>query len=88
MGIHAEVEKTTLQLLSLSIEAAFTRKDLKPKILESARVHGEVLKNIVRTEHELEVIDERTYLRLSETLVGISKDVSNWINYLTQKKPD
>lgn len=89
LGIHAEIEKTTLELLSLVIEAAFTRKDSKSNILEKARVRGEVLKNIVRTEYELDAIDERTYLRLAEALVGISKDVSNWINYMgvTQKKP-
>jgi len=35
---------------------------------------------------ELGVINEQTYLRLAEQLIEISKNLSNWINSLTQKK--
>jgi len=63
------------------VEAAFNRKDTKMKTLEVARVHAEVLKHLIRTEHELNVIDEKIYLRLAKDLVEISKMINGWISY-------
>jgi len=48
------------------------------------RLKAEVLKNLIRTEHELGVIKEKTYLYLSEQLIEISKQINGWITY-TQK---
>lgn len=60
--------------------------------VEIARIKGSVLQNLIRTEHELGIIDERTYIRLSEQLVNISKDLNGWITDTirrseTQKRP-
>jgi len=87
LGIHSKVEEYVLGLLSFAIEAAFTSSYAKLKNLETARVRLELLKNIVRTEHELEILDQRTYLRLAEGLVEVSKMLNGWISYITQKKP-
>jgi len=72
----------SIGLLHLLIEAAFIRKDQKLKILESARVQTEIMKNLIRTEHELNIIIEKTYLHFSCELVEISKMLNKWISYI------
>ncbi len=59
-------------------------KQEKIKILEDARINGEVLKNILRTEYELEIIDEKTYLRLARDSIEISKMLNGWISYINK----
>ena len=84
LGIHRLVETICVETLILAIEAAFKSHKQKISVLEQLRIKIEILKHIVRTEYECEVIDERKYLRLSEQLVIISKETSNWLVY-TQK---
>jgi hypothetical protein len=85
LGIHLEIEKLCIEILSLAIESAFQVKILKKPALEKLRVKIGVLQNLIRTENELLIIDDKTYLRLSIQIVGISKETTNWINYFTQK---
>ncbi|MDO8564553.1 MAG: four helix bundle protein [bacterium] len=84
LGIHARIEAQCLHALELAIEAAFKPTTQKLGDLKNLRVRAEVLKHLVRTEHELQIIDDKTYLRISEQLVEISKMTNGWINY-TQK---
>jgi len=44
-------------------------------------VEIEILKHLIRTENELCIIDAKTYLRLAEQLVEISKMTNGWIGY-------
>ncbi len=85
LGIHADIENRSITILSLAVESAFKPKNLKQSVLEKMRVDIEVLKHLVRTEYELAIIDMRTYIRLFEQLIEISKMTNGWINYLTQK---
>lgn len=85
LGIHAQIEKQSLACLALAVESAFKPKSLKHISLESLRLQVEVLKHLVRTESELQVLSEKTYLRLAEQLVEISKMTSGWLVYATQK---
>lgn len=84
LGIHTIIETRTIELLALAVESAFSKSHQKLPILERLRVRIEVLKHLVRTEHELCIIQERVYLRLSEQLVEVSKMTNGWIAY-TQK---
>ena len=84
LGIHAVVEDFCLEILAFAIEAAFTERGRKLPILERLRVKIELLKHLIRTEYELGVITEKTYLRIAEQLVEISKMTNGWIAY-TQK---
>lgn len=70
--------------MSNIIRATFARKTQKMPILEEVRVSLEVLKHLVRTEHELHIIDEKTYLRMSTIDVEMSKMTNGWIRYLAQ----
>ena len=84
LGIHATIETHCVEVLSLAVEAAFRQRQLKLPLLEKLRVRIEVLKHLVRTEHELNIIDEKAYFRLSEQAIEISKMTNGWIAY-TQK---
>jgi len=70
-------------MLSLSIEAAFQTKINKRNTLGKLRIKNSVLQNLIRTETELKIIDDKTYQQLSEQAVEISKENNNWINSLT-----
>lgn len=74
-------------MLLLAVESAFKPKHQKKIPLEELRIKIEILKHLVRTEHELEIIDSRTYLRLSEQLIEISKMTNGWLNFVTQNGP-
>ncbi len=87
LGIHQDVERLTLEMFSRIVEAAFTNRDTKRGVLEIARVRLELLKNIMRTENELGVVDQRTYLRFAEQTVEISRMLNGWISFATKKKP-
>jgi len=50
------------------------------------RIKTNVLKNLVRTEYEIKIIDMKTYLRISEQLVEISKMTNGWINFVNGKE--
>lgn len=87
LGIHTLTETVCIEILSLAVEATFKPKYAKKDYLEALRVKVEILKHLIRTEHELEILDNKTYLRISEQIVEISKMTNGWINYLTQKEP-
>lgn len=84
LGIHAEGERVCLDLLALSVEAAFTPKTQKKPLLEKLRLKAEILKHIIRSEYELGILEQKKYLRISEQLIEISKMANGWLNFVTQ----
>ncbi len=74
----------TLNAMSDIIRAAFAAKIQKLPVLERVRVSLEVLKHLVRTEHEMKIIDEKTYIRISALIIETSKMINGWIKYLAQ----
>lgn len=79
-------EKILLNCLTLAVEAAFNAKMAKRIPIERLRVLISVVKNLARTENELRIIDDKTYIRFAEQLVEISKMASGWLSYITQKE--
>lgn len=86
LGIHATIETLCIEVLSLAVESAFKPRYQKKIPLEILRIKIEVLKHLVRTEHELGIIDSKTYLRLGGQIVEISKMTNGWISYIAQKE--
>lgn len=80
------IEELCIEILSLAIEAAFQNKDEKIYTLKKLRVKNGVLQNLIRTENELSVLDDKAYFRISEQAIDISKQTNNWLNSLTQKE--
>ena len=83
LGIHARAEEVALDAMNGIIQSAFSRKAQKISILENVRVSLEIIKHLVRTEHELHIIDEKTYLRIAILVVETSKMTNGWIKYLS-----
>jgi len=86
LGIHREIENLCLRCLALAIEAKFCQPQTKNIPLGTLRIKISVLKNLIRTESELNIINEKTYLRLAEQAVEISKMTSGWLAHATQKE--
>jgi hypothetical protein len=84
LGIHQTIEHEALRVLASLTEAAFTRRDQKLRPLELARIRSSILQHMIRSESELEILDKRTYLRLSEQLVDLSKEISGWISFVSK----
>jgi hypothetical protein len=84
LGVHAVVENLCVEILAHAVKAAFQSRQTKLGTLEFLRVKIEVLKHLVRTEQELGVLKEKTYLHLAGQMVEISKMTNGWIAY-TQK---
>lgn len=84
LGIHAIIENLCVEILALAVKGAFQSKEIKLGALKLLRVNIEVMKHLIRTEHELGVIKEPAYLRLAGQFVEISKMMNGWIAY-TQK---
>ena len=83
-GIHQKIENITLEMLELIISAALQDRNNKINLLNSARIKIEVLKRIVRTAYELNIIKQNKYLELENDLIEISKMANGWIRYLTK----
>lgn len=85
LGIHAEIEKRCINILSLAIKAIYKPGRSKNIYLEELRIDIDILKNLIRTENELGIINVDDYIKVSEQSVEISKMTNGWINYITQK---
>ena len=62
-------------------------------MLEDARILLETLKHFIRIEHELKIIDQKTYIRIELIVIETSKMTNGWIKYLAgqaeqHKTPD
>lgn len=84
LGIHAEIESIVLLTLRDIISASLLPKMQKQSMLERARTSLEVLKHLVRTEHELKIIDQKIYFRIENLLIETSKQLNGWLKYIQQ----
>ena len=79
LGIHREIEHVCLQTMTLLLDATFSEKSKKLEQLEKSRVLLEVLKNLIRTEYELKIIPEKTYVYLETLIIDTSKQNNGWL---------
>lgn len=68
------------------IKASFSPRNKKLEILEDTRISLEVLKHFVRTEYELKIIDEKSYIRIESSVIETSKMTNGWIKYILEQK--
>lgn len=80
-GIYLKIEEILLEIIPLTITAAFESKYNKIPILNSARIKIEVLKRLVRIAYELNIIEKKKYIILESDLQEISKMTNGWIKY-------
>lgn len=87
LGIRAKTEQSCLLSLRLSIEAALTEKNKKFPLVEKLQIEIEVIKQFIRLEMEIKIIENKIYLLWQEKLQEISRMTSGWIKYLEKKEP-
>jgi hypothetical protein len=87
LGIHTVIEEVILKTVTLSIKATFIERAKKSLYLEEVRVNIESTKILIRTEHELGIIPEKTYFILSHHLIEASKMTNGWIKSLKTNTP-
>lgn len=87
LGIHKNIECETSLVLEYILRASFENKQRKLETLETSRVSVEVLKQLVRAEYELKIIDEKNYIAIEEKLQTISKEINGWIKYVKTQNP-
>ena len=80
-GIHATAEKLLLDMLELAIQAAYAPKETKTGMLARLRITIEMEKHIVRTMREMHIIENTAYMKLSVSLVELSKMTNGWLKY-------
>lgn len=81
-GIYLKIENVCLEIVSLTISAAFESKNNKLPILNSTRIRIELLKRLIRIIRELNIIENKKYIDLELDLQEISKMTAGWIKYL------
>ncbi|MBI2086809.1 MAG: four helix bundle protein [Candidatus Zambryskibacteria bacterium] len=87
LGLHAEVERICLNLLSLAIRASLENRTDKREVIRELRINVETLKYLIRVEFELKIIRESYYLLFEEKLQEISKEALGWENYAKKNSP-
>jgi hypothetical protein len=87
LGIHKVIEEKCLKILSGTIDSALLPKYEKVQILTETRRDIEILKHLIRLEHELCIIKEKTYFELSHLLVDISMMATGWQKSIQTQNP-
>jgi len=87
LGIHKVIEEKSLKILCQAIDTALHAKTEKIQLLFELRREIETLKHLIRIENELGIIQEKTYLNLSQLLVNISMMATGWQKSLQTQNP-
>lgn len=87
LGIHQTIQEKCLKILSNTIDVALRSKFEKVLLLAEIRRDTETLKHLIRLEHELGIIKDKTYLSISKMLEGISMMATGWQKSLQTQKP-
>lgn len=73
--------------MSNIIRASILPKHNKEDLLTETRLSLEVIKHLIRTEYDLKIIDQKTYIRLEGLTVELSRMITGWIKYLKIQNP-
>ena len=87
LGLHANIEKICINMLSKSIQASLKDREIKQQTLKELRIEIEILKHLIRIEFELNIIKEKSYLSIQEKLQEISKEAVGWEKYANKNSP-
>lgn len=71
----------------LAVDATLRPPQEKIPFVQTIRRNSEVLKHLIRTEQELKLITEKTYLYQIKLLESISMMATGWYKSLTQNRP-
>ncbi len=83
-GINSKLENHLIEAWELAVAAALENKSLKLPHLNKLRIKIEIIKRLVRLEKELNIVDLRLYIDLSQKLQEVSKMTNGWIKFIQQ----
>ena len=69
--------------MAQTIQATFEIRPNKLPILNKARINTELLKQLFRVTHDLNIIPAHRYIEFESDLQEMSKMANGWIKYLT-----
>ena len=81
-SLGIKIDKTTLDLMELAIEAGSTSGSDKAPLLTEASTKLDVLKLLIRLTYDVKATDQKKYLKLEEQLQEIGKMIGGWIKSL------
>lgn len=81
-GLFLKIEHACLETLELAITAALENRENKSAVLKLLKIKIEVIKHLVRTTLELNMIENKKYLNLAGQLQEISRMTNGWLRYL------
>ena len=81
-SLGLKIDKTTLDLFELVIEAGNTQIASKANLLNQASVKIDLLKLLIRLSYEIRAIDKKKYLKLEEQLQEIGRMIGGWLRSL------
>jgi hypothetical protein len=84
LGIHQVVEQKILHSLELAITAVYSTPANKKIHLETLRIQLGICQHLLRTEYELSIISEKSYIHITGLLIEISKQTNGWIKYVSK----
>ena len=87
LGIHSVIERKILNIFQNAVEASFTEKNKKLLILEKMRIDIELVKQLIRIENEIHILNEGSYINIETALQEISKETNGWINFIKTQNP-
>ena len=79
LGLHTLLQNKILSVLENAVSAAFCDAHHKKPYLEKIRTLLEVGKHLLRTENELGIITESTYIRIAKLLIEASRMNAGWL---------
>jgi four helix bundle protein len=80
-SLGQKIEKTILEILEFSLQAASASKQEKIVFLKTADAKISLLKILIRLANEIKALDNKKYLILQEKLQEIGKMLGGWIKY-------
>lgn len=84
--IGSRIENKYLDLLEISYIAYFSKLDEKEKKIAECILTLDILKFLIQTAWEMEIISHKKYEQLAEKLVEIGKMFGGWRNGLKNPK--
>ena len=76
-----------IYIFSLAISAVYENKIKKYENLEKLRIELEILKQLIRVEYEMHIIQEKSYINLSEKIIEASKMTNGWLKFIATQNP-
>lgn len=78
-ALGEKIKTIILDILELLLEAEIAKREWKAPILEKTSRKLDLLKLLTRLSNDIEILDDKKYLTLSEQLLEIGRMIGGWL---------